>query len=542
MELSVIIVSYNVRYFLEHCLRSVLKSSEKISCEIFVIDNDSTDGSISMVSTLFPQVTLIRNYANKGFSAACNQGLKAASGRYKLLLNPDTVVEEDTFRKCISFMDSHPDAGGLGVKMIDGRGRILPESKRSLPTPRTAFFKAFGLSFLFPKSGFFNRYYLGHIDYVTTTKADVLTGAFMFLRAEAVCKAGLLDEGFFMYGEDIDYSLRILNAGFSNYYFPETQIIHYKGESTKKQDLNVLINFYKAMRIFVRKHYSGSRSGPFLFLINIAIFLRAGISLLKRILKKVLLPVCDAIILYTSYLLIASFWESYRFGPGYMYPETFRQIILPAYTIIQILSITLARGYRLPAWLWDTVKGVLLGTLVILIVYALLPLNLRFSRAVIVLGCIISLIMITLFRLIISFIFPGTADNPLNKRRRTVIVSDNTGYEAVVKLMSATGSVRRIAGRVSIEKDDMKEEVLGNIGQLREVIRINRIREIIFTTRGMTASQIMDAMNLISDLKLVIRIASHGEEYLLGSRFVKTPEPQRLSKKGLFSAIIHRGK
>ncbi len=283
MDLSVIIVSYNVRNFLEKCLISVLQASQNLDCEIFVVDNKSIDGSCSMVETGFPEVKLIKNPVNRGYSAANNQALKTASGRYVLLLNPDTIVKENTFLSCISFMDSHPDAGAAGVRMINGKGKFLPESKRALPTPGTAFFKMSGLSYLFPKSRLLNRYYLGHLDNMQLSKAEVISGAFMFLRAEAVAKTGLLDEEFFMFGEDIDYSYRLLKAGYNNYYFPDAEIIHFKGESTKKENIKAVVNFYRAMSIYVRKHYtSGSMkvSAPF---IQIAIFLSGTLSMLKNL-------------------------------------------------------------------------------------------------------------------------------------------------------------------------------------------------------------------------------------------------------------------
>ena len=232
-----------------------MKAAENISSETIVVDNNSADGSCSMVRMNFPGVRLIRNSHNAGFSAACNQAIKVSSGRFVLLLNPDTIVEEDTFKKCLNFMKEHTDAGAVGVKMINGEGRFLPESKRSLPTPATAFFKMAGLSGLFPKSGLFNRYYLGHIDNSETTEADILSGAFMFIRREALDKTGLLDETYFMYGEDIDLSYRLINAGYKNYYYPAAKIIHYKGESTRKGDINYIVHFYRAMLIFIGSHF-----------------------------------------------------------------------------------------------------------------------------------------------------------------------------------------------------------------------------------------------------------------------------------------------
>ncbi|HNV51874.1 MAG TPA: glycosyltransferase family 2 protein, partial [Tenuifilaceae bacterium] len=232
MELSVIIVNYNVKHFLEQCLMSVHSALKDIDAEVFVVDNASSDDSCSMVKQKFPTVKLIENYQNVGFSKANNQAIAQSQGKYILLLNPDTVVQEDTFTKCIAFMNSHSDAGAITVKMIDGKGNYLPESKRGFPSPWVSFFKIFGLTSLFPKSKIFARYYLGHLDKNATNQIDVLPGAFMFIKKEALNKSGLLDEQFFMYGEDIDLSYRITQAGYKNYYYPECQIIHYKGEST----------------------------------------------------------------------------------------------------------------------------------------------------------------------------------------------------------------------------------------------------------------------------------------------------------------------
>jgi len=219
------------------------------------VDNNSVDGSEEMVKEKFPGVCFIANKENVGFARANNQAISRSTGEFILLLNPDTVVEEDTFIKCIRFMDEHPEAGAMGVKMLDGKGNFLPESKRSFPTPTVAFYKAFGLSRLFPRSKTFARYHLGHFSENETHEVEVLSGAFMFIRKSAIDKAGLLDENFFMYGEDIDLSYRITQGGYKNYYFAESNIIHYKGESTKKSSVNYVFVFYRAMIIFAKKHF-----------------------------------------------------------------------------------------------------------------------------------------------------------------------------------------------------------------------------------------------------------------------------------------------
>jgi len=282
MELSVIIVSFNVRSFLKQCLLSVRKASENITCEIIVIDNNSTDDSCEMVLKEFPEVNLIRNRTNSGFSVANNQGIKMSVGRFVLLLNPDTIVEEDTFTKCLNFMSQHNDAGATGVRMVNGDGIFLPESKRALPDPTTAFFKIIGLAFLFPSSPVFNKYYLAQLDSFETSPAEVISGAFMFLRRDALDKTGLFDEDFFMYGEDIDLSYRLLQNGYNNYYFPGTQIIHFKGKSTSRKDFTDLYHFYKAMRIYVRKRISERKFNRMHLSLIPAIYLRESLAIINR--------------------------------------------------------------------------------------------------------------------------------------------------------------------------------------------------------------------------------------------------------------------
>ncbi len=279
--LSVVIVNYNVRYYLEQCLRSIKASRLNRAIEVFVVDNHSADGSLEYIRPKFPDVIFIANEDNPGFSKANNQAIRQATGDYILLLNPDTVVGEDTLESVCCFMDEHPDAGGIGVRMIDGHGNFLPESKRGFPSPWNSFCKMFGLSKVFPSSPFFAKYHLRYLDENEIHKVDVLAGAFMLLRMNVLKEIGLLDEAFFMYGEDIDLSYRITKAGYCNYYLPES-IIHYKGESTRK-DLRYVKIFYEAMLIFFRKHYP-HYGWYYRYLIRFSICLAGGVSAINQLL------------------------------------------------------------------------------------------------------------------------------------------------------------------------------------------------------------------------------------------------------------------
>ena len=255
MKLSVIIVNYKVKHYLEQCLRSVAEASRGIAVEVIVVDNASGDGSVEYLRERFPDVTIIASEENLGFARANNLAIRNSHGQYVLLLNPDTIVAEETFRDFISFMDSTPDAGGCGAYMLHTDGSFAPESRRGLPTPFVAFCKMSGLASLFPKSRTFGRYYMRYLNENEVNRIEIMSGAFMFLRRDALDKAGLLDEDFFMYGEDIDLSYRILKAGYNNYFLP-SRILHYKGESTVKSSYRYVHTFYRAMELFFNKHYA----------------------------------------------------------------------------------------------------------------------------------------------------------------------------------------------------------------------------------------------------------------------------------------------
>lgn len=255
MKLSIIIVSYKVKHLLKRAIDSLLVAAETIDKEIFVVDNASNDGTVELLRNTYPNICVIANQKNLGFSAANNQALAKAKGEYVLVINPDTITQPNTLTESIGFLDKNLDAGSLGVRMLDGNGRFLPESKRGLPTPWVSFFKLSGIYHLFPKSKLFNHYYMGWIGEFETHEVDVLTGAFMLLRKSALEKVGLFDEHFFMYGEDVDLSYRLTLAGYKNYYFPKVAITHFKGQSTHKLSLSYIKSFYGSMFIFAKKYF-----------------------------------------------------------------------------------------------------------------------------------------------------------------------------------------------------------------------------------------------------------------------------------------------
>lgn len=278
MKLSVIIVSYKVKFYLEQCLLAVKKATADIESEIYVVDNHSNDGSVEFIAERFPDINLISSNHNNGFSHANNIAIRQCSGEYVLLLNPDTIVGERSIKEVLKFMDAHPKAGGVGVKMLNADGSCAKESRRGVPTVATSFYKMTGLCACYPHSQRFAHYYMGHLPWDKSAQIEIISGAFCMLRHSALDKIGLLDEDFFMYGEDVDLSYRLLKGGYENWYVP-VEILHYKGESAHKSSFRYVHVFYNAMLIFFRKHY-GNKAAIISLPIKAAVVVKATITLL----------------------------------------------------------------------------------------------------------------------------------------------------------------------------------------------------------------------------------------------------------------------
>ena len=524
MKLSVIIVSYNVKHFLEQCLYSVRAAGFGIDIETFVVDNASVDGSIKMVKEKFPEVKCIANQENHGFAKANNQAIRQSTGEYVLLLNPDTIVETDTFSKIINFMDSHADAGGLGVKMVDGTGKFLPESKRGLPAPGVAFYKVFGLSRLFPKSKIFNKYHLGYLDKDKTHQVDILAGAFMLMRKSVLDEIGLLDEAFFMYGEDIDLSYRIIKAGYHNYYYPDARIIHYKGESTKKGSLNYVFVFYNAMIIFARKHYTAKNAQLFSILINIAIYFRAFLSIISRVLKNTLLPLADAALLYGGLAMIARIWAQRVIYPwGGHYPIELYLFVIPSFIAAWMISIYFSGGYDKPLSLWRSYRGLATGTIIILVIYALLPEHFRFSRSLILTGTVWGIMALTLSRILLHILRVSGYRLNEGKNKRFAVVGEEPEVQRVADLLQKALSHPGFIGLInSGSKQSDKNGFLGSILQIKDIINIYQIDELIFCAKDMPAENIIDQMSALQHTQVEYKIAPPESMSIIGSNSIDT--------------------
>jgi len=481
-----------------------------------VVDNDSKDHSVEMVLEKFPKVKVIANKVNTGFSVANNQAIKVSKGEYVLLLNPDTVVEEDTFEKCITFMDTHPNAGGLGVKMIDGKGNFLPESKRALPTAKVAFFKAFGLSALFPKSKIFSQYHLGYLSENETNKVEILAGAFMFMRKNVLDEIGLLDETFFMYGEDIDLSYRIIKAGYDNYYFPETKIIHYKGESTKKGSLNYVKVFYEAMLIFARKHFSPQQAKLYSVAIYAAIFIKGSLTLVSNFIQKTLMPFLDFVLAFIALVLVKNFYALQVKYEQDFYPIELTYYVIPGYIFIWLLASYFGGAYDKPYRTRKIFRALSFGTLIIAAVYGFLPEELRFSRAIIILGAVSTFLVMILNRFGYNILKHKKASFEINETRNVAIIGENEEASRVLNLLKQTSDNTNFVGFIRKEETKKQAEILGNINEIEDIASLYEINEFIFCAKDISSKEVIHLMTHL-DNKFSFKIVPPESMSIIGS-------------------------
>jgi O-antigen biosynthesis protein len=513
MLLSVIIVNYNVKHFLEQCLCSVQKAIAGMQAEIVVVDNKSTDNSIEYLTPKFPAVQFIANQENTGFAKGCNQGLQKARGKYILFLNPDTIVPEDCFRKCIAFFESHPDTGALGIKMLDGSGKFLKESKRAFPSPMTSLYKLFGLAKLFPHSKVFSKYHLGHLDENENNEADVLAGAFMMTKKEVLDKVGSFDEIFFMYGEDVDLSYRIQKAGYKNYYFAGSSIIHFKGESTRKGSMNYVRMFYTAMSIFVRKHYGGSRAGIFNFLIHVAIWFRAGLSALSGFIRKIGLPLIDAGLILLSFWLMKNIWTSYV-RTGTEYEKQLLWIAFPAFTVFYLIAAYYAGLYDRWYKRSELIRATLIATIVLLAAYALLPEQYRFSRGIVLFGAVLAFLLISILRWILIKTNVLNSNKEKEEQATTIITGTAEEYQETLQLLKEAGMRQKILGRIAVQENDTAAS--GNWKNLQQLSSTIPFREIIFCQGVLSFTDVISSIQKLP-AGLVAKIHVAGSSSIVGS-------------------------
>jgi GT2 family glycosyltransferase/lipopolysaccharide/colanic/teichoic acid biosynthesis glycosyltransferase len=521
VTLSVIIVNYNVRAFLETCLRSLAKALDSIEGEVIVVDNASDDGSVEMLKQKFPAVKIIINDRNIGFAAANNRALKDANGKYILLLNPDTVVQEDTLRVMCDFLDRDESVGLAGCKILNPDGSLQLACRRSYPTPWVAFTKIVGLSTLFPMSKLFGRYNLAYLDPDGSYEVDAVSGSFMFIRRSLIADVGELDEQFFMYGEDLDLCYRIKKAGWKIYYVHSTKVIHYKGESVRRSDIDEVKVFYEAMRLFVRKHY---RTNIFTTgLLSAGITLRQWLASLARSSKTVFAVFIDIIIVNIALLAGELIWfgEIFRL-PAYAYPVT---TTIPA--LIIVLSMYFSGVYKVRKYsVLHATNAVIIGYLIISALTFFFK-SYGFSRMVVIISGLINVIALpgwrvaawTLWRL------PEAGKRSLFGRRTLIVGVERDGQAVLHKLQGRIGGGYEVVGFVDRDRKRIGEriggvEILGSIDNISKVVEEKHVSEVIFSTDSLSYGAILSIIARMSSRGVNFRLVPSSMDVIIGKTHI----------------------
>ncbi len=519
-DVSVIIVNYNVRDFLQQCLRSLQKACAPLDAEVWVVDNASRDTSVQMVKDEFPWVRLLENRINVGFAKANNQALRKAAGRYFLLINPDTLAREDTVQTMMEFMDAHPGIGAAGCKILNPDGTLQLSCRRSFPTPWVALSKLLGMGRLLPRSRMFGKYNLTYLDPDRMAEVDALSGSFMFLRREALEQVGLLDESYFMYGEDLDLCYRIKKAGWKIHYVPNTQIIHYKGRSTQTGTGNVL-DFYRAMYIFVSKHLRKRYLFFLHWFLTLGIAIRAAFSFMGEILRRAF-PVLLDLLLVNLALMAAIL---FRFGGLIPLPPFYNPV---SYMILHGVCSLLWMGSFWALGLYDRRKyspvqafwAVNLGFLLISTL-TYFKQEWAFSRIAVLTTYLLNLGSICGWRLFFRLVVKTPMGRVLGFKRALIVGANEAGRAIMDRLRGRLDLGYRVVGFITaglVEPHRVPGDlpVLGNISDLPGIVEREKIEEVIVTTSSSSYASILEMMASCAPLKVSFKLIPRPYEVMIG--------------------------
>jgi GT2 family glycosyltransferase/lipopolysaccharide/colanic/teichoic acid biosynthesis glycosyltransferase len=524
IKISIIIVNYNVKDFLEQALISIKRSLENISSEIFVVDNDSSDESIPMIKERFPEVILIENKVNSGFSAANNLAIARAKGEFIVLINPDTVVQEDTFVKLLEFFDEHPQASAATCKILNPDGTFSVDSRHSIPTPMTAFWKLIGFNKLFPKSKIFARYNLTFLSEDDIHKVEAISGSFMMMRKDMVDKVGSLDERFFMYCEDIDYCHRINQAGGDIYYVPTSQIIHYKGESTKKNNIDYVYNFNKSLYLFYKKHYQKKYMTPIKWLILLGVIIRGSLIFTRNNLKQYFPIIIDLIVLNLSIFL--SFYIRFEMRNSFSLDNYLANyyVINIISSLIFLISSLFFEGITKYKFSFSRLFKANVVTMFFVTFLTFFFRDYAFSRVIILMYTLLSFISMSLWRLTLLYFrkkLDFVVDGNLFSRRALIVGSDMEVEKLLKKLLGWGYSNLEVLGVVSLDKNKVggvvdKYHVVTSLDRLPEYIRLNKVNTVIFPTHEIPFAKILETMVNVNNANIEFKMVPEHLEYMIG--------------------------
>ncbi len=491
----------------------MLRASATLETECVVVDNASSDDSMAYLKPLFPTVRFIENSTNPGFARANNQVLPLCRGEYVLFLNPDTLLPEHALRDCLAYIRQQPDAGALGVRMIDGHGRFLPESKRAFPAPLVSLYKLSGLAALFPRSGIFNRYALGNLNEHANHRVDVLAGACMLVKRDLLLQLHGFDERFFLYGEDIDLSFRIRKAGYQNLYFAGVTIVHFKGESSGNNSLRHVKYFYEAMLVFVRIHYQTLAGKSLTVFLQLAIGLRAALAAINRLIRPLVWPLADGMLVWLSLQLTRFFWIQ-QFRNGKDFGVAFLDYALPVFSLLFVGAAAFAGMYDLRTRLSQMFSSLVFAILSVLSVYSLLPETLRFSRGVMLWGSLLATLLVLLTRRI--FRHPGAEWLPDVSAGLTVVVASERDYDQAHLLLEKETLDQQLLGRISPEPGDTG--ALGCLADLPLLAEKLRFRRVVFCVGDLTLQQVLPILTLCRKQPLRFLFHVSGSRSMVGSQ------------------------
>lgn len=527
-KISIIIVNYNVKEFLANCLQSVKKSSDGIETEIFVVDNNSSDGSMEFLKPRFPEVKFIENSENLGFGKANNQAIRQASGKYTLILNPDTLLQEDTLRVLVSYMDKNPETGACGCKILNPDGTFAPESRRSVPTVSSALYKALGLTALFPRSKIFGKYYQGWKDEDEMGEVPVLSGSFMFFRTKTLLEVEGFDERFFMYGEDIDLCYRVTNSGWKIDYVPSTSIIHYKGESTKKDFRAYNRVFNNALYLFFDKHYTSRYSSFFRFLVFWAVQLRTVLSFMVSKIQSLKFVLVDLLILNGALLIGYVFRLWLDNSPVFTLDNIdflFLNVLLSILYLVFTQSFGVLRKNRFS--IVESLKAVFISFILLAAITFFIR-TLAFSRIILAIAGLISFVGVGLVRFarINREKKIGVVKGKLSPLRVLVAgVGENTD-SFISKLngkanwqVEIVGVLHQSDWRESI--GSLSEPIIGSLDQLDELVEGTRADTVIFLMNSVSHTELLQALKALRSKKVEVKVVPDSMNFLLGKAEVE---------------------
>lgn len=532
-DITVIIVNYKVKEYIANLLNSIDKAKSGYQLQIIVVDNDSGDDSISFLKDRFPDVEYIENGTNLGFGKANNQAIRKAHGKYTLIINPDTLVSEDTFSVLVDHMNNNPECGAAGCKILNPDGTFAPESRRSVPTIWTAFSKVMGLNFLFPKSKLFGQYYLSWLDEDEPSRVPVLSGSFMFWRTEVLNKLKGFDEIFFMYGEDIDICYRVQETGFHIDYVPGTSIIHYKGESTKKGNLKYIKIFNNALFLFFEKHHSYKYSFFFKVFIYISIWLKTFISFAFTNLKSIGSIASDLVLLNTSVVL--GFLIRFKFSY-----EVFSNIQSLKFLWINLLAsiiyvfvggmLDLFRSKK------DSISNHLKAIVASYTGVAVITFFVRdyaFSRLALIFGLVVALVLMLVFKLIqINRLSSESKVTGRLKRTKIFVVGDeDETSEIKTKIHSRPDWNYEVVGTVAVH--EKHEVAIGTISQLQDLLNAYEVDQVFFVLKSISYKEMLLQISILQANKVVFKLIPDSMDFILGKSNVEYLESIPLVEVGL---------